>query len=165
MFPAPVWQGSTASEAVSFSFELILINDHIVKTRNNYMCVNTIINNNRSLQKAILSFPGALYEIWLPTGQRHLMCTGDFKLYPLGLNRKVPTNFFKPLGKGASFNIGSTNGDTVTLKNPHSDSEVIPDAYKLSITFQSCLTNNLNTSVFQYYVKMTGYDDYNKPGA
>ena len=36
--------------------------------------------------------------------------------------------------------------------------EVLPDAYKLSIKFKSCIANNMNTSVFQYYVKMTGYD-------
>ena len=28
----------------------------------------------------------------------------------------------------------------------------------LSITFKSCIANNMNTAVFQYYVKMTGYD-------
>lgn len=27
------------------------------------------------------------------------------------------------------------------------------------MTFKSCLANNMNTAVFQYYVKMTGYDD------
>jgi hypothetical protein len=35
---------------------------------------------------------------------------------------------------------------------------VLPDAYKLAITFKSCIANNMNTAVFQYYVKMTGYD-------
>jgi hypothetical protein len=93
---------------VEFAFDLVLINDHIIKARNNYMCVNTIIHNNRSLQKAILAFPGALYEVWLPTGQRHLMCTGTFKLFPLGLNRRVPVNFFaKGSVPGATFDIGS----------------------------------------------------------
>ena len=133
------------------------------------MCVNTIIHNNRSMQKAILAFPGALYEVWLPTGQRHLMCTGDFKLNPLGLNRKVPKNFFKGEGGqagGAWFAIGSNMGNIAKIKNPddlgHRDEiEVLPDAYKLSISFQSCLANNLNTAVFQYYVKMTGYDGEN----
>lgn len=88
----------------------------MIKTRNNYMCVNTIIHNNRSMQKAILAFPGALYEVWLPTGQRHLMCTGDFKLYPLGLNRIVPEGFFdKNNVKGADFRIGSHNGKVAKL--------------------------------------------------
>ena len=67
LFPAPTW-GGPGDDKVSFSFDLILINDHIVRARNNYICVNTIINNNRSIQKAILAFPGALYELWLPTG-------------------------------------------------------------------------------------------------
>ena len=35
---------------------------------------------------------------------------------------------------------------------------MLPDAYKLAITFKSCLANNMNTAVFQYYVKMTSYD-------
>lgn len=35
---------------------------------------------------------------------------------------------------------------------------MLPDAYKLAITFKSCLANNMNTAVFQYYVQMTGYD-------
>ena len=94
---------------VEFAFDLVLINDHIIKARNNYMCVNTIIHNNRSLQKAILAFPGALYEVWLPTGQRHLMCTGTFKLFPLGLNRRVPVNFFaEGSAPGAKFEIGTS---------------------------------------------------------
>ena len=109
------------------------------------MCANTIIHNNRSIQKAILNFPGALYEVWLPTGQRHLMCTGDFKLSPIGLNRMTPNDFFRGGYKGANLRIGE-NG------------EVLPDAYKLAITFKSCLANNMNTAVFQYYVQMTGYD-------
>ena len=67
LFPAPSWEGPKA-EGASFSFDLILINDNVVKSRNNYMCANTIIHNNRSIQKAILNFPGALYEVWLPTG-------------------------------------------------------------------------------------------------
>lgn len=79
---------------MSFSFDLILINDNIVKARNNYMCVNTIIHNNRAIQKSMLQFPGALYEMWLPTGQRHLMCSADLKLMPLGLNRMTPGGFF-----------------------------------------------------------------------
>ena len=109
LFPAPTWKGADSnSSGVQFKFDLILINDHIIKARNNYMCVNTIIHNNRYLQKAILAFPGALYELWLPTGQRHLMCSADFKLYPLGLNRKVPDNFFEGDGSsGAKFRIGA----------------------------------------------------------
>ena len=90
------------------------------------------------------------------------MCTGDFKLMPLGLNRKTPTGFFNGgEAAGAQFEIGVNMGNAAVLQNHHQDEiEVIPDAYKLSVTFQSCLANNLNTSVFQYYVKMAGYDDY-----
>ena len=144
IFPAPSWGGPGSNkDKISFQFDLILINDNIVKARNNYMCVNTIIHNNRYIQKAILAFPGALYEIWLPTGQRHLMCTGDFKLYPLGLNRQTPKNFFQgDRGKttGANIPIGSTGKFNIFLENPHTkghedEVEVIPDAYKLSITF------------------------------
>ena len=163
LFPAPSWDGAKGSPA-SFSFELILINDNVVKARNNYMCVNTIIHNNRSIQKAILTFPGALYEVWLPTGQRHLMCTGDFKLSPLGLNRMTPDDFFKGGYDGANLRIGVDRGDAANIQNPEKlghreNGEVLPDAYKLAITFKSCIANNMNTSVFQYYVKMTGYDD------
>ena len=167
LFPAPTWK-LNGDDKVSFSFDLILINDHIVRARNNYICVNTIINNNRYIQKAILAFPGALYELWLPTGQRHLMCTGDFKLYPLGLNRKTPNGFFSGNGgpSGANFKIGTVDGRAgvgETDFNEHQDEvEVLPDAYKLSMTFTSCLANNLNTSIFQYYVKMTPYSN---PGA
>ncbi len=93
LFPAPTW-GGPGDDKIQFSFDLMLINDNIVTARNNYMCVNSIIHNNRYIQKAILAFPGALYELWLPTGQRHLMCSCDLKLYPLGLNRKVPKGFF-----------------------------------------------------------------------
>ena len=39
---------------------------------------------------------------------------------------------------------------------------MVPDAYKLNMKFQSCLANNMNTAVFQYYVKMTPYSDYAK---
>lgn len=163
LFPAPTWGGPKGDNHQSFSFDLILINDNIVKARNNYMCVNTIIHNNRSIQKAILAFPGALYEVWLPTGQRHLMCTGDFKLYPLGLNRKTPKDFFEGgSAPGAGFRIGTSNGDVAKLQNPtdkghRDDIEVLPDAYKLTINFKSCLANNMNTAVFQYYVEMSGY--------
>ena len=167
LFPAPSWKGpggGDGQEGASFSFDLILINDNVVKTRNNYMCVNTIIHNNRSIQKAILNFPGALYEIWLPTGQRHLMCTGTFKLYPIGLNRLTPDDFFRgDGGEGANLRIGVDRGDSANIQNPAElghveNKEVVPDAYKLSVEFKSCLANNMNTAVFQYYVEMTSYD-------
>lgn len=168
IFPAPSWKGpggGSGENPAEFSFALILINDNVVKARNNYMCVNTIIHNNRSIQKAILNFPGALYEVWLPTGQRHLMCTGDFKLSPIGLNRMTPNDFFKGgyKDKGANLRIGVDRGDAANIQNPaelghRENGEVLPDAYKLAITFKSCLANNMNTAVFQYYVKMTGYD-------
>ena len=53
LFPAPSWDGPKG-ECASFQFDLVLINDNVVKARNNYMCVNTIIHNNRAIQKAIL---------------------------------------------------------------------------------------------------------------
>ena len=163
LFPAPSWEGPS-SPGASFQFDLILINDNVVKARNNYMCANTIIHNNRSIQKAILNFPGALYEVWLPTGQRHLMCTGTFKLSPIGLNRMTPNDFFKGGYNGAKHRIGVSLDEVAKIQNPEGlghreNGEVLPDAYKLSIEFKSCLANNMNTSVFQYYVKMTGYDD------
>ena len=128
------------------------------------MFANTIIHNNRSIQKAILNFPGALYEVWLPTGQRHLMCTGDFKLSPIGLNRMTPDDLFRGGYEGANLRIGVDRGDAANIQNPEGlghreNGEVLPDAYKLQITFKSCIANNMNTAVFQYYVKMTGYDD------
>ena len=89
------------------------------------------------------------------------MCTGSFDLFPLGLNRKVPERFFNG-GEvpGANFEIG-TSTKLATMKNLHSEkAEVIPDAYKLTVKFTSCLKSNMNTSVFQYYVKMAGYDAY-----
>ena len=48
LFPAPTWKNNN-TDKIQFGFDLILINDHVVKARNNYMCVNTIIHNNRSL--------------------------------------------------------------------------------------------------------------------
>ena len=72
---------------------------------------------------------------------------------------------------GAKWGIGTVHGKAGFggdfLPTPHYEKEVIPDGYKLSVTFTSCLANNVNTSIFQYYVKMTGYDGYSKeqPGA
>lgn len=67
--------------------------------------------------------------------------------------------------KGAQFPIGDKNGLIAKLENEHQEkAEVIPDGYKLQIQFTSCLANNLNTSVFQYYVKMTGYENYGNDG-
>lgn len=164
LFPAPTWKGP-GSEKVSFQFDIILVNDNFITARNNYMCVNTIIHNNRWMQKSILAFPGALYELWLPTGQRHLMCTGDFRLFPVGLNRTPPMGFFEGIPQsGATFTIGANIDESENIVPPsksfHNESEVIPDAYKLQMKFTSCLANNMNTSVFQYYVKMTPYENY-----
>ena len=47
------------------------------------------------------------------------------------------------------------------MQQKHIDEvEVVPDAYKLHVTFDSCLANNMNNAVFQYYVKMTAYNEY-----
>ena len=151
-FPAPTWKLPDGGTKWSMSFDLNLINDEFVRARNNYMCSNTIINNNRWIQKTILGFPGALYEVLIPTGLRELMCTGTFTLKPLGVNRHVPHDFFDVPFKIGSTVYGSRNGDM------HSSAyEVVPDAYALNCSFQSAIAENLNNSVFAYYLKITDF--------
>ena len=152
-FPAPTWKLPDGGTKWSMSFDLNLLNDEFIRARNNYMCSNTIINNNRWIQKTILGFPGALYEVLIPTGLRELMCTGSFTLKPLGVNRHVPHNFFKD-----PFQIGSLVYGTLGSAEMHSSAyEVVPDAYTLSCSFQSAIAENLNNSVFAYYLKITDF--------
>ena len=152
-FPAPTWKLTDGGSNWQLNFELNFINDEYTKARNNYMCANTIINNNRWIQKGILAFPGALYEIAVPTGVRELMCAAEFQLKPLGVNRHVPPGFFTQ-----PFSIGSMVFGTE--QNPmHKDAwEVIPDAYSLTCTFKSVIDENLNNSVFAYYLDMMDLD-------
>ena len=124
-FPAPTWKLPSDGWKWTMSFNLNLINDEYFRTRCNYMCANTLINNNRWIQKTILGFPGALYEVAVPTGVRELMCTGEFVLTGLGNIRNVPPGFFKePFEIGASVYAAP--------EKMHSDAwEVLPDAYSL----------------------------------
>lgn len=151
-FPAPTWKLPEGGTKWNMTFDLNLINDEFVRARNNYMCANTIINNNRWIQKTILGFPGALYEVLIPTGLRELMCTGTFTLKSLGVNRHVPHDFFDTPFKIGSQVYPGPKGDL------HSSAyEVVPDAYTLNCSFQSCIQENLNNSVFAYYLKITDF--------
>lgn len=149
-FPAPTWKLPSDGWKWTMSFNLNLINDEYFRTRCNYMCANTLINNNRWIQKTILGFPGALYEVAVPTGVRELMCTGEFVLTGLGNIRNVPPGFFDEPTV-----IGSRRYVSVKM---HSDAwEVLPDAYSLKCTFESCIAENLNNSVFSYYLEMVDF--------
>ena len=46
-FPAPTWKLPSDGWKWTMSFNLNLINDEYFRTRCNYMCANTLINNNR----------------------------------------------------------------------------------------------------------------------
>ena len=154
-FPAPTWKlPDSGGYQWDLTFTLNLINDEFMHARNNYICANTLLNNNRWIQKAIIEAPGALYDISVPTGVRELMCTGDFTLRPLGVNRHVPDLFFTE-----PFVIGTNVYGAARSGKMHDETyEVIPDAYALDCTFKSCISENLNNSVFSYYLDIVKFE-------
>ena len=150
-FPAPTWTLPESGWKWNMKFTLNFINDEFIRARNNYMCANTIIHNNRWIQKTIIGFPGALYEIMLPTGVRELMCTGSFTLNPIGVPRHVPPTFFEG-GSLAQPKIGS---EVIGIYPKHGeDYEVVPDAYSLTCELESAIAENLNNSIFAYYMNI-----------
>ena len=154
---------NTKEPEVEVSFTLF--NDDINSALNNFIFINTIIPNNKWIQYGMFQHSSNVYDIKIEGVNRLYACAGAFKVEALG-NIRVPTkNFFRELIPGKTNNNFNSHqlkdGDSIVRNNLIK----IPDAYKVTLRFQSLLPANFNNYLYSYAsnldIKMEAYHNKN----
>lgn len=125
---APVFNpsGSSSSfDGVEFKFDLI--NDTREHALNNMNFIYTITGNNKWIQQGVFSSSANLYDVKIPGGQRLFMTKGTFTI----------------AFKGAVRTLSRTLSDSFTFY--FGDETRVPEAYSISMKFESVLPGNFNT--------------------
>jgi viroplasmin and RNaseH domain-containing protein len=123
---APIFNpsGSSSSfDGVEFKFDLI--NDTREHALNNMNFIYTITGNNKWIQQGVFSSSANLYDVKIPGGQRLFMTKGTFTVAFKGAVRTLSD------GNTSDFYFG--------------DNTRIPEAYSISMKFESVLPGNFNT--------------------
>lgn len=123
---APIFNpsGSSSSfDGVEFKFDLI--NDTRKNALNNMNFIYAITGNNKWIQQGVFSSSANLYDVKIPGGQRLFMTKGTFTIAFKGAVRTLKD------GNTSDFYFG--------------DNTRIPEAYSISMKFESVLPGNFNT--------------------
>lgn len=122
-----------------------LFNDTLEAAVANFICVNTLIGNNKYVQYGIFQSGPCLYDVQVEGSIRMFACTGKFKVNSKGLLRDPSKQFFDMLYFKKGTHLKATPKQLITSRKIK-----IPDVYELTMTFSSCLPATFNTWLFQY---------------
>lgn len=140
----PRWKSSdTSPQTVTISVNLF--NDTLEHAVANYIMVTNLTANAMSLQYGLYKHAPAYYDVKIAGFTRMFMCKGTINISHAGQTRTPNIEFYNELKK---------------YKNKYYDYEEknfitnqwikIPDVYKLQLTFDSLLPQNLNNYVYQF---------------
>lgn len=140
----PRWKASDTSPQ-TVSINVNLFNDTLNHSIANYIMVNNLMANAMSLQYGLYKHAPAYYDIKISGFTRMFMCRGSIKVSHGGQTRSPNVEFYKILEKYRNkyykYNQKEFN-DNQLIK--------IPDVYKLELTFDSLLPQNINNYLYQF---------------
>lgn len=152
----PKWQIEGGGDPFpSIKLELVLFNDTFKALLNNLAFIHSYVSGTLWYQDGFIQKCSALYDVEIPGRFRYYFCTCDISVEYLGKVRQVvdmdkegkDNIFLRWFNKDAGKDNYSPNLDV--LNN-------VPDAYKLTFTYNSLLPNNYNTYIS--YVTQTKDD-------
>lgn len=140
----PRWKASdTSPQTVTITVNLF--NDTLDHAVANYIMVNNLIANSMSLQYGLYKHAPAYYDVKIAGFTRMFMCKGTINVSHAGQTRTPNVDFYKKLEiyKNTYYQYEQKEFiDNQWIK--------IPDVYKLQLTFESLLPQNLNNYVYQF---------------
>ena len=125
--------------------KVYLFNDTIETAVTNFICVNTLIGNNKYAQYGVFQTGPSLYDVQVEGSNRLFACTGKFQVNAKGPMREPPYEFFKKLIDNKGSHVSMSVEQLLQAKKIK-----IPDVYEVTMTFSSCLPATFNSWLFQY---------------
>lgn len=122
-----------------------LFNDTVETAVTNFICVNTLIGNNKYAQYGVFQTGPSLYDVQVEGSNRLFACTGKFQVNAKGPMREPPYEFFKMLVDNKGSHVSMSPDQLIQAKKIK-----IPDVYEVTMTFSSCLPATFNSWLFQY---------------
>ena len=145
----PWWDAESGRKTIEpdVNVKFHLFNDNLDKAIANFLCVNTLIANNRWYQYKFYQHSPALYEIKLEGSNRLFACTCNSIVRSIGNLRQPPARFAQEFEKYCS-SVADAKAFATTLL----EEKVIkiPDVYEVELTFKSILPANFNNFMYQY---------------
>ena len=136
----------TAEPEITVKFHLF--NDNISKAVINFICVNTLIANNKWYQYNLFQHSSCLYEIKLDGYNRLFACTCNATVKSVGNLRTPPESFTDMIKAHCK---GLVDDEAFFAANLIYQRMVkIPDVYEVELTFKSILPANFNNFMYQY---------------
>jgi len=134
----------TAEPEITIKFHLF--NDNISKAIANFICVNTLIANNKWYQYNLFQHSSCLYEIKLDGYNRLFACTCNATVKSIG-NLRTPPEFF---AKKIQQHCQGLVDDAKTFAEGLLSQKLvkIPDVYEVELTFKSILPANFNNFMY-----------------
>lgn len=140
----PRWKASdTSPQTVTITVNLF--NDTLDHALANYIMVNNLTSNAMSLQYGLYKHAPAYYDVKIAGFTRMFMCKGTINVSYAGQTRTPNDTFYTKLEQYTNpyYMYDKQN----FIKNQWIK---IPDIYKLHLTFESLLPQNLNNYVYQF---------------
>lgn len=140
----PRWKSSdTSPQTVTITVNLF--NDTLEHAVTNYIMVTNLTANAMSLQYGLYKHAPAYYDVKIAGFTRMFMCKGTINVSHAGQTRTPNVDFYKELEKYKNTYYKYEQNNFITNQWIK-----IPDVYKLQLTFESLLPQNLNNYVYQF---------------
>ena len=140
----PRWKSSdTSPQTVTITVNLF--NDTLEHAVANYIMVTNLTANAMSLQYGLYKHAPAYYDVKIAGFTRMFMCKGTINVSHAGQTRTPNVDFYKELEKYKNTYYKYEQNNFITNQWIK-----IPDVYKLQLTFESLLPQNLNNYVYQF---------------
>lgn len=140
----PRWKSSdTSPQTVTITVNLF--NDTLNHALANYIMITNLTANAMSLQYGLYKHAPAYYDVKIAGFTRMFMCKGTINVSHAGQTRTPNVEFYKELEKYKNTYYKYEQNNFITNQWIK-----IPDVYKLQLTFESLLPQNLNNYVYQF---------------
>lgn len=142
------------------TLEMVLFNDNIKAVFNNLAFIHSYVGGNLWYQDTIIQKCSSLYDVEVPGRFRYYFCKGNIQVDYIGKVRQI-----------ADMSSATSSKNNILLKffNEQKNSDTnsfnldvlnnIPDAYRLTFTFESLIPNNFNSYIA--YVNQNDKDSVN----
>jgi hypothetical protein len=127
----PEWQ--TDNKYLSYETEFYLYNNTFDNLRNNFHYINALVTGAHWIQVEYRHYSSNVYTVTLPGISNMLYAGMQINVTQMGNRRKLPSDLRTKL-----------ETEAVIL----SEHTMLPDAWKLKITFTSLVPNNYNTFIY-----------------
>ena len=140
----PRWKSSDTSPK-TVTITVNLFNDTLNHALANYIMITNLTANAMSLQYGLYKHAPAYYDVKIAGFTRMFMCKGTINVSHAGQTRTPNVEFYKELEKYKNTYYKYEQNNFITNQWIK-----IPDVYKLQLTFESLLPQNLNNYVYQF---------------